>query len=252
MNDIGFLLKQLITFFVEPFGLVFTLFLIGLVFLYRAKFVLSKLALSASFSCLLLFSYPPFSNYLVKNLENRYKKFDYTTTVKYIHVLGNGHNTDNTQPISSQISSAGVKRVLEGIILHKSMKGSKIIFTGYAGKTDTSNAVMNARLAKALGVKDQDMIIVPHPKDTAEEVKFDTYFLKGKKFIVVTSATHMSRAMKLFKLNGLDPIPAPTNFYKKEISTYLVMPNLISFYHSKIAMHEYIGILWIRLKSYIR
>ena len=251
MSDIGFFLKQFITFFIEPFGLVFTLFFIGLVFLYRGKLFFSKLSLSSGFSFLLLFSYPPFSNYLVKNLEDRYKKFDYTTTVKYIHILGNGHNTDKTQPISSNISSAGVKRVLEGIILHKSMKGSKIIFTGYAGKTDTPNAIMNARLAKALGVKDKDMIIEPHPKDTAEEAKFDTHFLKGKKFILVTSATHMPRAMKLFKSYGLNPIPAPTDFYKKDIQTYLLSPTPLAFYISEIAMHEYIGILWIKLKDLI-
>jgi len=131
--QIGFLLKKFITFFVEPLGLIVTLFVVGLYFLHVKKYRLAKTIFSLGIFLLLLFSYPPFANFLVQNLENQYPKFDYTQQVKYIHVLGSGHNTDHDQPISSQISSAGTKRVLEGVIIHKHMPHTKIIFTGYVG-----------------------------------------------------------------------------------------------------------------------
>ncbi len=250
--DIGFILKKFITFFVEPFGLVFTLLVIGLYFLYLRKESYAKLFLSFGVSLLFLFSYPPFSNYLVKNLEDRYPKYDLKQKVRYIHVLGSGHNVDRDQPLSSQISSAGVKRVLEGVILHKQMVGSKLIFTGYEGDTNISNAQMNANLAVALGVDKDDIIINPKPKDTAQEAKFTKTLVGDEPFVLVTSATHMPRSMGLFKALGLNPIPAPTNFYKREFKGYIVAPDVGTFEVSGIAVHEYIGILWNKINGIIR
>ena len=97
--SLSLFIKQFITFFVEPLGLVMTLFAIGIYFLVKKKQVQAKKFLLVGFLALFLFSYPPFANFLAKHLENQYKKYDYTQEVKYIHVLGNGHNTDTMQPI---------------------------------------------------------------------------------------------------------------------------------------------------------
>ncbi|MFK5938351.1 MAG: ElyC/SanA/YdcF family protein [Sulfurimonas sp.] len=245
--EFGFLLKKFVTFFVEPFGVVFTLLALGLIFLYMKK-KQSKLFLSLGLVFLFLFSYPPFSNFLVQNLENQYPKYNCKHDVKYIHVLGSGHNTDETQPISSHLSGAGTKRVLEGIIIHNQIPNSRIIFTGYAGDTDTTNAKMNAQLATALGVTQKEMIINGMPSDTEEEAKFTKTLVADEPFILVTSATHMPRAMMIFKSLGLNPIAAPTSFYKSEFKGYLRAPKPRYFYISTIAMHEYIGMLWVKIR----
>lgn len=247
--EFGFYLKKMIAYCFEPFGMVFIFFLLGLYFLFLNKSGRSKLFLSLSFSLLFLYSYPPFSNHLVSNLENRYPKYDYKQDVKYIHVLGNGHNHDLTQPLSSQISDAGIKRDLEAILIHLNTKNSKLVFTGYAGKTDISNAKMNAKLAIALGVDEKNIIINPEPKDTKEEVLFMKTLVGDEPFVLVTSATHMPRSMILFKSLGLNPIAAPTNFYKEEFKGYFKFPNIESFNKSQVAMHEYLGILWAKLRG---
>ncbi|HIP13894.1 MAG TPA: hypothetical protein EYG74_00210 [Sulfurimonas autotrophica] len=247
--NIGFFLKKFVTFFLEPLGLVVTLVIIGLYFLHVKRAGFAKVFFSSALFLLLLFSYPPFANFLVQNLENQYPKFDYKSNVKYIHVLGNGHNTDLSQPISSQISSAGTKRVLEGLIIHKKLPNSKIIFTGYAGDTNTTNAVMNAKLAHALGVDYNNMIINGKPTDTKEEALFTQTLVGDEAFILVTSATHMPRAMMLFRSLGMHPIPAPTNYYKSEFRGYLRKPEPLYFYISSIAIHEYLGILWAKLRG---
>jgi uncharacterized SAM-binding protein YcdF (DUF218 family) len=59
----------------------------------------------------------------------------------------------------------------------------------------------------------------------------------------------MPRAMKLFKSLGLNPIAAPTAFYKKEFSGYLREPDIDSLENSNMAIHEYVGILWSMLKK---
>ena len=249
MMEFGFLLKKVITFFIEPYGMVFSLFVIGLYFLFAKKESYAKLFLTMACGMMFLFAYPPFANFLVQNLENQYPKYDYKTEVRYIHVLGNEHNTDITQPLSSQINSTSIKRDLEGIIIYKNTKGSKLIFTGYEGYTDTPTAIMNAKLAKTLGVDEKDLLINPKPKDTKEEALFTRSVVGDEPFVLVTSATHMPRAMRLFKSLGMNPIPAPTDFYKKEFDGYLKSPRVFCFLKSQVAVHEYIGILWAMIRG---
>lgn len=247
--EFGFYLKKFVTFFIEPLGMVLSLFVIGLYFLFIDRRALSKLFLGLSFLFLLIFSYQPFSNFLVKNLENRYQKYDYKQEVKYIHVLGSSHNTDISQPISSNIGDSGAKRVMEGVIIHLKTPGSKLIFTGYEGETDISNAKMNAKLAIALGVEKENIIINSKPKDTQEEAVFVKSIVGESAFVLVTSATHMSRSIKLFKTLGLNPIAAPTDFHKDESAKFFDAPNILALENSKMAIHEYIGILWSLLKK---
>lgn len=248
--EFGFLLKKTISFFVHPFGFIFTLLLLTLFLFLMKKELIAKYLLGLSSLSLFLFSYPPISNYLVSSLENRYEKYPYSEDVKYIHILGSGHNTDSTQPLSSQVSSAGLHRIIEGVMIHKNIPDSKIICTGYGGKTDTPTAVMCQRVALALGVDIQDVILGVEAKDTEEEAVFNKSIVKDEKFVLVTSATHMDRSMNLFQSYGLNPIAAPTNFYKTEDNGWFQAPNIDSLRKSQIAIHEYIGSLYFMLKSF--
>ena len=250
--DIGFQLKQCITFFVEPFGMVLTLLTVGLYFLFKNRSFLAKLFVSSGFGLLLLFSYPAFSNFLITQLENRYPPYNsQIKDIKYIHVLGAGHNNDKNQTLSSQLSNASIKRVVEGIIIHKNIPNSILIFSGYRGTNDFSTAEMHTKLALALGVDTKDIITNSQPKDTEEEALFVKSIVGDKKFILVTSATHMPRAMRLFQKLGLHPLPAPTQFYKREntIALYFKLPNAGTLETTRVALHEYLGMLWGILKQ---
>jgi uncharacterized SAM-binding protein YcdF (DUF218 family) len=55
--------------------------------------------------------------------------------------------------------------------------------------------------------------------------------------------------MMLFKSLGMNPIPAPTDFHKEKINKYFRKPKADYFSNSKRAMHEYIGILWTKLRG---
>ena len=247
--DIGFLIKKLITYCVEPFGMIFILLLIGMYFLFTNKIKYSKVFLSLSLFLLALYSYEPFANYLVYNLENQYPKYDYKSDVKYIHVLGSGHNIDPDQPLSSQLGGASIKRDIEGIIIHLNTPGSKLIFTGYEGSTNIPTGVMNAKFAAALGIKKENMLVNGLPKDTYEEAIYTKTIVGKEPFLLVTSATHMPRSMMLFKSLGMNPIAAPTNFYKNNQSSYFTLPSIGSLSKSRIAIHEYLGIVWAKLKG---
>lgn len=233
MSEIGFLLKKFISYFIHPFGMVFTLFAIGLYLLLSKKERLAKFYLVVTFLLLSLFSYQPFANFLISGLESQYSKFDPTQKVGYIHVLGGGNG----------------QRVMEGIILHNKIKGSKLIFTGYAGDNNISSAKKNEDIALALGVKKEDIILDESAKDTFEEAMFTKKLLQNEPFALVTSAAHMPRAMRLFESFGLHPIAAPADFHMDETVSYFQAPGLGELNNSTASLHEYLGILWGKIKS---
>ena len=230
--EIGFFLKKFISFFVEPYGMVFSLFFMGLYFLFINKSAKAKSFLVMAFGLLFLFSYPPFSNFLIQNLEDKYPKYDYKEKVKYIHVLGGDE-----------------QRVIKGIAIYNNIKNSKLIFTGYAGDMNITQAKKYEALALSLGVNKNDIVLGEKPKDTKEEALFTKGLVGDKPFVLVTSARHMPRAIQLFKSVGTNPIPAPMNFCKEDFRGFLRAPDIGSFRISQIAMHEYIGILWSKLRS---
>ena len=245
----GLFIKKFISFFFEPIGIVITLFVIGMYYIYKKKYYRGEQFVLSSVLLLALFSYPPFSNFLVTKLENQYPKYDYTQQIEYIHVLGNGHTTDASQPISSQISNDGTKRIVEGVIIHKQVPNSKIIFTGYAGTTEIATAIMNANLSYALGVDQNSTIINPKPEDTREEAEFTKTVVGDRAFVLVTSASHMPRAMMLFQSYGMHPIAAPTAFYKSDDISWFSAPSAHALFVSTLAMHEYVGMLYAKLRG---
>jgi len=242
----GFYLKKILTFFIEPFGMVLTLSIIGFYFLLVNKNRLAKIFIALSISLYLLFSNSNFSNFLIKNLETKYQKYNYDKPITYIQVLGSGNNKDKTQPVSSYLSSIAIKRVLEGVTIYKKTKNAKLVFSGYSLIVNApQTADVYAEFAISLGVKKEDIIKTYKIKDTIEEARFMKKIVGKKEFALVTSASHMPRAMLIFHSVGLKPIAAPTDFHNFKYRSYSSF--LDSIMMSKIAIHEYIGYLWCKL-----
>jgi len=244
----GFFLKKVISFFIEPYGLIFLFFVFGIYLLLKNKNYYAKLSLLVAFFLYLLFAYPIFSNFLVTNLENQYPKYNYLHNIKYIHILGAGHTDDPKQPLSSKLSSDGIKRIIEGILIYKQIPNSKIILTSYY-KYKMLNYPVNVKLAIALGVDKDDIIIGVKQQDTGDEADFTKSIVGNEEFVLVTSALHMPRAMMLFKSRGLNPIPAPTDFKKTLYYDYFYIFDLDSIKQSSRAVHEYMGILWTKMRG---
>ena len=211
---------------------------LALLFLYKNKLQKAKLTLMVSLTWFFLFSYSPFVNTLLHNLESNYPTLQQAPKeIKYIYVLGGGHSTDKSHPITSQVHETSVIRLNEGIRLYQQLhKNATLIVSGYSGLYDpTPHAVMQQKLALALGVKKENIILRTKPKDTQEEAIAAKDIVGDQPFILVTSASHMTRAMNFFTQEGLTPIPAPTNYlasiknphYTDFFSSYALMKSCL-------------------------
>jgi len=234
-----------------PLSIAMILFGLGLWMIYKNSYKKAKVLLSASFIWIFLCSYSPLVDTLLYKLETTYPTLHKAPKdIHYIYLLGGGHHTNNSLPITSQIVPISVVRLTEAIRLYKQLLDAKIILSGYSGMFDkTPHATMQYTLATSLGVPSKDLIIQPSPKDTKEEALVAQKLVKQKPFILVTSASHMKRAMMIFEDEGLHPIPAPTNHLANINYKYFEIFSINAFYKSHILMHEYLGLLWQKIKS---
>ena len=239
--------------FIMPFPLGMLLFILGLVWLFRGKHSRAKIALSLSLVWLFLISYPPLANALLYSYENSYPALHTAPkNIPYIYVLGNGHHTDNTHPITSQVNEVSSVRLNEAIRLYRQLdEQPTIIVSGYSGLYDpTSGAVMQERLALALGVKKEKLHLEPLAKDTQEEAEAAKKYIGDAPFILVTSASHMKRAMRFFNYEGLTPIPAPTNHLAQiKYPHYFTFFDQDALHKTHILWYELVGLLWQKIKG---
>ncbi len=87
-------------------------------------------------------------------------------------------------------------------------------------------------------------------KNTLENAKNSKTILSENSissFLLVTHAYHMPRAMWSFESVGLNPIAAPTIFYKNRKKSTVnkdFIPSAMALLRTKRALHEYFGKLW--------
>ncbi len=249
----NFLLKKIVSMFLMPLPLGVAFIIIGLFFLYKNKITKAKIALTLSVTWFFLFSYSPFVNIFLHTIESTYPTLQQAPKkIKYIYILGGGHSTDKSHPITSQVHETSVVRLNEGIRLYQQLhKNATLIVSGYSGLYDpTPHAVMQQKLALALGVKKENIILLTKPKDTQEEAIAAKSIVGDQPFILVTSASHMTRAMNFFKQEGLTPIPAPTNHLASIINPhYTDFFSSYTLMKSRIVFHEVLGMLWQKMKD---
>ena len=246
------LIREIINFLIDPLSLLLLLLFFSAI-LYRLKWKKTLgicVVLFISLFLLTVTSLLP--DVLIERLERNYKVLDIANLTEmdsaHIMVLGSGHISDMRLTALDRLSGTSLSRMVEGIRIQHKMRNSVLITSGYAKYDAISNAAAVRSAAMELGVDGSRIQMLEKAANTWEEAQYySERFGTSVPLILVTSATHMKRAMMVFKAMGLDPIPAPTDFIvKKRIRRdWLSHEN---FRKVQIALHEYIGLVYYRWK----
>jgi uncharacterized SAM-binding protein YcdF (DUF218 family) len=231
---IGFVIKKIISALIMPLSIGLIFAIVAIWYLYKQNIKRAKIFLIVSVVWISIVSYLPFATLIMQPLESRYSKLiDIPKDVKYILLLGGDMRC----------------RAWEVVRLYQNIPNAKIITSGYSAGSKDLGAEATARFLTQFGIKREDIITQQEPNDTAQEAIEIKKRLKDKPFILVTSAYHMPRAMEIFKKEGLNPIPAPTD-YKiiDEKDIFLHVPKGKYLLVTEQAWHEYIGLLWIAIQ----
>ena len=238
-------------FLLSPLNLFWILLFCAAIFYkFKRKKVSRNLSVTA-ITVLFIFTVSPLPVLLGRMLEQQYAvhqpNADSTLPVL---VLGGGHVADTTVSPLHRLTPAAVSRLSEGIRQTNLSPGRKLITSGYAGDGAFAQARMLAEAAVSLGASPNDTLMMTKPSTTWEEAKeYKRRFGTQKRFILVTTASHMPRAVEIFRRNGLEPVPAPADFlFKRDPNSMLYnwWPSSYKLACSERVLHEYVGIAYYR------
>ena len=258
-----FLIKKLLSSLILPTTATLALLGVAVTLLWLGRWQrAAKILASCALAVLLLGTSNLFVNPTLRPLENHYPplypraQLDAAISAAgsaphWIVVLGGGDTHDARVPPNDQLSDSGLSRVVEGIRLLRLVPGTKLLLSGGVGGKDKHADALGA-VAISLGVTPDQMELDKSAWDTEQEAHNLSPRFGREPFILVTSAFHMPRAMALFRHAGAQPIAAPTHHLSLDepgISLDEVVPSPEAMGNLESGWHEYLGILWSRLRG---
>lgn len=255
-------LRELVHIMINP--MVWFVVVLVLVAAYTIKRSRHKmLTIAAAFviiTPLYLITTSPVANFFTAWLERQYPPFylssqlqaEFSNAPPDILILGSGYDYSASQSAYNQLDEAGLKRTIAGYRLAIRLPNSRIITSGYAGFGQRPVADVVKDTLVELGIEPGRIVSQTKPHNTkAEAFTYAQRFAEDNRgLILVTSATHMRRAVGWFKAAGVDSIyPAPTDYrYQAEHSEGWKdwLPDASNVQQVQIALREYIGFALVK------
>lgn len=141
----------------------------------------------------------------------RFSKVDQTRRADVAIVLGASAWDARPSPVFEERIKHSIKLYQQGFV-------KKIVFTG--GKSEGarfSEAYVGRRYAIKHGVKEKDIFIEEHSRNTVENFKYADIILKENGFksvLIVSDPTHMKRSMKIASRYDFRSYTSPTRTSK--------------------------------------
>jgi len=205
---------------------------------------------------------------LVRSLESRVPVVELPQAAAIV-VLGGGTKPALPPRPWVDLSEEG-DRALYGARLYRQGKapllilsGGRISWSGDAVWKSHPESQDMAEIVQAMGVPQQAILQDPDSLNTHENAVNVQRIIKAKgvqgQVLLVTSAFHMPRSLLIFKHQGIDAVPAPTDFLitnrdrEQNFQDYLlaVLPDADQLQRSTKALKEYVGLVIYRLRGWL-
>jgi uncharacterized SAM-binding protein YcdF (DUF218 family) len=247
------LLDKLAIVVLSPLGT--SLCLLGVAFLlaWRRRLRISAGAGVLAFAWLWVWSMPVVSGWLRGSIEYRHPPgaISALPQAQAIVVLGGALSPPTGRAVDSNLGAAA-DRVWHAAHLFHAGKAPLVLLSGGSDPQQYrySEARAMAGFLGDLGVPENAMLLEEASGTTRENAAFSAALLKQRGIhhvLLVTSALHMPRALKLFVEQGLDVEPAPTDYESDQLSPGLLgwLPDTGALDGSGRAIKELVG-LWVR------
>ncbi len=209
-------LSKLLPLFFYPLGSISVCLIVALVTL-RKRPRMATIAISLSLAILLFSSNAWVAKSLVRSLEWQNIPRTQIPNAEAIVVLGGATKSATWPRPTVDLSEAG-DRVIYAAQLYFQQKAPIIILSGgridWRGSGSSESADM-ATILISIGVPSAAIIQDPDSLNTYQNAVNVRKILEArgiKKVLLITSAMHTPRSLKIFKRQGIDVIPTPTDF----------------------------------------
>jgi uncharacterized SAM-binding protein YcdF (DUF218 family) len=248
-----FVLSKLLYFFVQPLGVISTLFLLSFVFSKKYK---NKLRVTALI-LFLFYSNEYFANKALQLLEPEEVSIQTIPVYEYAIVLGG--LTHYKRPFNDRPNfGEAADRITDALYLYKLKKIEKIVVSG-GGTFLYENYSEAQELRKFLllsGVAEDDILLEERARNTRENATYSYELMKSlevkEPILIITSAFHMKRTRACFEKYDLDWHFFPSDFlsYPAKLTPESFYPSASALNKWEIIQKEVVGLLVYKLIGY--
>lgn len=255
--SVFFIASKLFAIFFNPlWQVIFLICAAMLAQLFKARAV-STLLLGTGCILALLYSFLPFSEGLLRPLENYAPKPSQAALAEArgIIVLG-GFTGDGKVSASRNAAQLNYRaeRFVAAVSLHQKFPDKPVWFSGFSGQLvqkGWSEDVIITRLLADLQLEDAPFYFERKSRNTAQNAKYTYQRIQpnaSDKWILVTSASHMKRAHHAFQKAGWqDLILLPVDYQTPQTGSQIKLSPYRSFHNMRLFFHEFFGLLAYKL-----
>jgi uncharacterized SAM-binding protein YcdF (DUF218 family) len=249
-----YFVSKILWFFLTPSTALVTLAIVGLV-LMRTRVAPIGWWMTASAAALMLVAgLSPLAYWIIMPLEERFPSFvDDGQPIAGIIVLGGTFDTGPTLAHSQMALNETGERIVALGDLSRRYPDARIVYSGGGNEFSrdyTPEATLLERTIGEIGVAKERVIYERKSLNTAQNAS-ETHDLvqpkAGERWLLVTSAFHMPRAVGAFRAAGFDVVPYPVD-YRTAGAASLTTP--FAFVSQGLRLTDTATKEWIGLLSY--
>lgn len=221
-----FVLSKVLWFFVQPSSLILAVLVIGLMLARGQRFArLGARLASGGIVALVVAGLGPIANMAILPLEQRFPARQGRLPdgpIAGIIVLGGYEDGRITEARGTLTLNEAAERITETAMLAHRLPDVPIIVSGGSGAIvleDKPAAVAIGAYLAAIGIAANRIRLEDKSRTTHENALFTRQLVipkPGERFLLVTSAAHMPRAVGTFRAQGFDVIAWPADFRTKD------------------------------------
>jgi uncharacterized SAM-binding protein YcdF (DUF218 family) len=255
-----FYAAKIFDFFAAPSHLAIFLAALGvLLYFARCKKWGSRLA-ALGVALLLAMMFGPVSHLLAVPLETRFPAPPRNMEAPDgIIVLGGTVDENLSDQLDRVVINSAAERVTAPIELVRRFPNARLVFTGGSAsgfEAPSREATTVRRFWREMGIDSDRVVYEDRSRNTYENALFTRDLVNpkpGERWLLVTSAIHMPRAVGIFRKLGFSVVPYPVDFRTNGVLSHLSAPRKApqSLELVDAAAHEWIGLLayWLTGKT---
>ena len=200
---------------------------------------------------LFLWAWPPFAWLLTGTLEWRYPATAFPAgEAEAIVVLSGGSYQGHPAHAKPLVALDTYLRCQHAAWLYNHWRKLPVVATG-GGWSDAAVSTIMRPVLENAGVPPAMISTEEQSTSTYENAYFTAALLRQRglqKIALVTEAYHMLRSEQSFRKQGLDVLPAPSNYRAVPFRFTLgnLLPSAKAILTNDDALHEWIGLLWYK------
>lgn len=252
-----FALSQILDFFLTPSNVLLLALLAALAFWVMKIRKLAAALGIVSILGLALAAWSPLAPFALGVLENRFPRTALPDDVAGVIMLGGAVDTHISFDRDTLVLNEAGERIVETRMLAARYPEAQIFLSGGGEHLSNDGSLTESELARhaliSSGVAAERLTMEELSRNTCENARETAAALAGRAsgtWILVTSASHMPRAVACFRTTNLTVVPYPVDYRTKSAGGTWPGTASNGLSTTDLAAHEWVGLLSYRLAGF--